>query len=132
MSDPMAEPNDQDYKAQAERKRLEMELGKPGRPEHPVAKSLRELGVIFDDRAAVYGDNYKHFGTVMIGMFPRGLTLRTADDFNRFSLFALSVVKQTRYAQMFERGGHRDSLDDSSVYNQMLAEVDDIIREKKP
>jgi len=95
---------------------------------HPVAESLKKLGALFDERAAVYGDNYKFFGKVMLGMFPHGLELKSEDDFNRFSMFLISVVKMTRYGQMFKKGGHDDSLDDSSVYLQMLAKMDQEIR----
>lgn len=59
-------------------------------------------------------------------MFPRGLSLNTAEDFNRFALFVQLMHKLTRYAQALKTGGHRDSLDDLSVYAQMLAAVDEM------
>ncbi len=100
----------------------------PDKQEHPVAKSLRELGKIYDERSAVYGDNYLHFGKVMVGVFPHGITLVTEADHCRYSVFSTSLVKHTRYGQMFEKGGHDDSLDDASVYLQMLKEIDTLVR----
>ena len=95
-----------------------------------VPQALKDLGKIYEERNAVYGDNYLHFGQVMMGMFPRGLTLETEDDFNRFALFVWAASKLTRYAQSFNRGGHADSCDDASVYMQMLNEVDGLVRDK--
>lgn len=92
-----------------------------------VPERLRSLGNIYDERSKVYGDNYKHFGKVMLGCFPRGITLQSEKDFTRFCIFVQKVSKLTRYAQSFAKG-HPDSLDDTSVYSQMLAEVDDELR----
>lgn len=85
---------------------------------------LRHMASIFDERNALYGDNYKHFGTVMLGIFPDGLELKTADDWNRIGVFVQMMAKATRYGQMFIRGGHVDSLDDSGVYGTMLNQLD--------
>lgn len=89
-----------------------------------VPQRLTDLGDIFAARSKVYGDNYKHFGKVMKGIFPRGIDLRSEEEFNRFCIFVQVVSKITRYGQSFAKG-HQDSLDDTSVYAQMLAEVDD-------
>lgn len=88
-----------------------------------VPERLRDLGAIYESRASMYGDNYKHFGKVMIGAFPRGLHLQTEDDFARFGIYVQIMSKMTRYAQSFHCG-HSDSLDDAAVYSQMLREVD--------
>lgn len=89
-----------------------------------VGERLRFAASIFDQRNQLYGSNYKHFGTVMVGMFPEGLTLKTADDFSRFGVFVQAISKDTRYAQQFHKGGHVDSLDDGVVYRTMLNEID--------
>lgn len=89
-----------------------------------VGDRLRKAAGIFDERSQLYGDNYKHFGKVMMGLFPRGIELRTEDDFARFALYTLGIVKDTRYAQQFAKGGHADSLDDGVVYRTMLNELD--------
>ncbi len=95
-----------------------------------VGERLSSLGKLYDERATLYGDNYKHFGKVMMGMFPHGLTLETEEEFGRFSLLVLPLIKLTRYSQMFKKGGHVDSLDDTAVYVQMLREIDDEIANK--
>jgi len=89
-----------------------------------VPELLRAAAEIYEERNKLYGDNYKRFGKVMEVLFPNGLTLKTTDDFNRFGVFVQIVSKQTRYAEMFSRGGHPDSLDDTSVYAMMLRELD--------
>lgn len=89
-----------------------------------VPQALADLGKLFEERNALYKDNYKNFGKTLVGLFPNGLTLRTAEQFNRFALFLQIVHKQSRYAQSILSGGHPDSLDDTSVYAQMLQEYD--------
>lgn len=98
------------------------------KPSSRVAQMLTECAGTYDQRNALYGDNYKRFGIIMLGLFPKGLTLRSPDDWNRIGLFVQAMSKVTRYAQNFEKGGHDDSLLDSSVYQQMLREVDEEAR----
>lgn len=94
-------------------------------PEHNVARNLRKLAELFNDRYQLYGDNYKRVGAVMRAMFPDGrIVLETDLDFLRFGLFVQMTYKLTRYASTFDDGGHRDSLDDLPVYAQMLADID--------
>lgn len=88
------------------------------------ADTLRQAGEVYDQKNAEYGDSYKQFGHSLAAMFPNGLTLNTADDFNRFAVFTLKTVKQHRYANNFTKGGHEDSLLDESVYAHMLMELD--------
>lgn len=88
-----------------------------------VPKMLAQLGSIYEERGKVYGDNYKQFGVAMMGMFPRGLTLNSVEDFNRFGIFVQMISKMTRYGQAFQKG-HADSLDDTAVYSMMLQELD--------
>lgn len=89
-----------------------------------VPERLADLGALYRERNALYGDNYKQFGHVMARLFPGGVQLKTADDFNRFALFMHVQHKISRYAQQFASGGHPDSLDDAAVYAQMLQEID--------
>lgn len=97
-----------------------------------VPEMLRECAGVFEERAAVYGDNYKHFGKVMMGLFPDGLALHTEDDFSRFGVLVQAMSKATRYAQNFYRGGHDDSCIDISVYMTMLRELDKEVAERQP
>lgn len=88
-----------------------------------VPERLANLGAIYGERSKVYGDNYKHFGKVMKGIFPRGAKFETEEDWARLGVFVQAVAKMTRYGQSFTNG-HPDSLDDASVYCQMLQELD--------
>lgn len=96
----------------------------------PVTDRLLDAAQIYDERNVLYGDNYKRFGFIMAALFPNGITLLTIDDHNRFALFVQIMAKTTRYANQFEAGGHADSLDDLAVYAQMLAELDEELKER--
>lgn len=93
-------------------------------PIKPVDQALSDLGDIFKQRNSLYGDNYKRFGPSLMSMLPAGVKIETANDMNRFALFVMIFSKVTRYANQFASGGHPDSLDDLSVYAQMLRELD--------
>lgn len=97
-----------------------------------VPARLADLGKLYEERNALYKDNYKRFGIILVGLFPDGLTLHSSEEFNRFALFVQIMHKQTRYANNIKTGGHPDSLDDTTVYAQMLAEVDDEYRAQNP
>jgi hypothetical protein len=90
-----------------------------------VPDRLAALADIYEDRNALYGDNYKRFGDIMVGLFPKGLTIDSAPGWNRIALLIHMVTKVTRYAENHNDGGHADSLDDIAVYSQMLREIDD-------
>lgn len=92
-----------------------------------AADLLSEAADIFRQRHKVYGDNYRKVGKVMADLFPRGVELVTEDDHNRFHLFMLQVVKLTRYTENWDRGGHKDSMDDLAVYAAMLNAIDEEI-----
>jgi hypothetical protein len=89
-----------------------------------VADALRKLGDLYAQRNAIYGDSYHKFGELLETLFPDGLTLHGASDFNRFICYTQALGKLTRYAPNFHKGGHADSLDDNSVYSQMLQQLD--------
>lgn len=90
---------------------------------------LHSAGDLYEERNKLYKDNYKRFGNIMTGFFPDGVTLKTCDDFNRFALYVLNVVKMTRYSANWETG-HQDSIRDQMVYAAMLEEVDDEISQR--
>lgn len=94
-----------------------------------VPQALSDLGTLFEERNALYKDNYKHFGKTLVGLFPNGITLKSEEEFNRFAIFLQITHKQSRYAQSILNGGHPDSLDDISVYAQMLQEYDGLIED---
>ncbi len=89
---------------------------------------LSEGAATFKARNAVYGNNYLNVGNAMAGLFPDGITLKTADDHNRFHIFMLGIVKLSRYANSFSKGGHADSSHDNTVYSAMLESIDEEIR----
>ena len=93
---------------------------------------LRDAAGIYEQRNAIYKDNYKRFGAIFMQLMPGGVTLKDEDDFNRFSLFVQVVAKMTRYGQNFDFGGHADSLDDMAVYGMMLQEIDAEVMERNP
>lgn len=97
-----------------------------------VPEALRKAAEIYEQRNALYGDNYKRFGPVMKLLFPDGLTIKYDDDWNRIGILVQMVSKLTRYAQNFKAGGHEDSLDDLAVYTMMLRELDEDFKADPP
>jgi hypothetical protein len=89
-----------------------------------VPEMLRDCAQTYEERNAIYGNNYKLFGHIMQSLFPYSVVLKTPEDHNRFGIFVQIVAKITRYAAQFHNGGHDDSLLDTSVYAQMLREID--------
>lgn len=85
---------------------------------------LREAAKTYEERNAIYGDNYLRVGKVMEAHFPEGVTIKTADDWNRLHIFLLGVVKDTRYITNWYKGGHQDSTRDKTVYGGMMEEID--------
>lgn len=97
----------------------------------PVPEALARLSELYKQRNELYGDNYKNFGKLIMVFFPDGIKLLSESDHCRFALLIHLCTKISRYAEMFTRGGHADSLDDITVYSQMLRELDAIIEENK-
>jgi len=93
-------------------------------PKKNAADFLVEIADIYRERKPLYGDNYKHVGKIMQGLFPAGLSLETEEDWNRLHLVFHLVSKLTRYSQNIKRGGHQDSLDDLAVYAMLSRECD--------
>ena len=96
---------------------------------HPVTKSLQDITELFKERNNAYNtesgiDAYKMHGDVMLSFFPEGITLNTSEDFGRMAIFDMLAGKMLRYANNFSYGGHSDSLNDISVYAQMLNDLD--------
>lgn len=98
-----------------------------------IAADLLQSGAdIFRERNAVYGNNFFKVGPIFAALFPDGLLLKTPEDFNRFHLLMLDVVKTTRYSENWDKGGHDDSLADKAVYSAMLQALDMHYREPAP
>lgn len=90
-----------------------------------AADILAEMADTYRERNKVYGDNYKRVGDVMMALFPNGVTLETAEQFNIWHLFELIVVKITRFAN--SKLQHQDSIHDLAVYAAM---VESLIRKE--
>ena len=105
-----------------------MELGNEvsglvGTKPRTVDQALTDLGELFKERNALYGDNYKRFGPSLFALMGP-VQINSAHDMNRFAIMVQVFAKMSRYVQQFNAGGHHDSLDDLSVYAQMLQELD--------
>ena len=100
----------------------------------PVYEALRSLGSLYEARNELYGGNYKKFGALMVALdnfCPQGIAGGDCPDtWNRIGLLVQIASKLSRYCAQFNEGGHPDSLDDLSVYAQMLQEVDGEIRNR--
>jgi hypothetical protein len=99
------------------------------------ADILQQAAELFKERSAQYGDNYLKIGSVLQALFPDGMRIATADadvrhEWNRAHLFMMILVKVTRYAENWDKGGHQDSLRDLAVYAAMLESVD-AMKDKK-
>jgi hypothetical protein len=129
------------WKAAVEAQRIKLSIGyhegkddpKPA-PARDAADILATASKTYRERNAVYGDNYKHFGKVMKGLFPRGLHVESIDDWNRLGVLVQVASKLSRYAQNFSAGGHVDSAHDAAVYAAILQELteDSLARREDP
>ena len=93
-----------------------------------VDAALHKLADLYLDRQLVYKSNYKFFGGLMVALeafVPGGkFRLETEDDWTRMGMLVHVASKLSRYCSNFNCGGHAGSLDDTSVYTQMLNEVE--------
>lgn len=89
-----------------------------------VEDTLRRSIDLYQERNAVYKDNFRTVGRLMTALFPDGVQLTDGADFNRWHIFELIIVKLTRYVRNWREGGHEDSIDDMIVYFGMLKELD--------
>lgn len=87
---------------------------------------LADAAETFRQRNAMYGDNYLDFGKLCTVLFPKGLTITTEAQHNRYIMFVQCLLKLTRYAAMLGKGGHQDSAHDLAVYSAMLEEITDV------
>lgn len=91
-----------------------------------VAKQLEEKAKLFDKKNLSYGDTFHTHGKLM-EIFQEGtgrFILKNHHDFNRYAIVVQILTKLARYMYNFKKGGHEDSLDDISVYCQILKQLD--------
>ncbi|UAJ16150.1 hypothetical protein SEA_TINYMINY_59 [Microbacterium phage TinyMiny] len=90
---------------------------------------MRESANTYQRRNAVYKDNFLVVGRVMEALFPDGAPrLHDADDFNRWHIFELVIVKLTRYIANWDNPDE-DSLVDMIPYLAILGAQDEDLRE---
>lgn len=82
-------------------------------------KVMEQMLATFRERGKVYKANYLMIGEVLAVMFPEGITLKTAEDHNKWHLFLLTMIKATRLANTGLN--HEDSGLDMAVYASMFA-----------
>lgn len=88
-----------------------------------VPEILRAMASTYEQRNALYGNNYKRIGLTFVTLFPEGLTVRTADEWNRLFVLLQIVGKVSRHTAQWKAGGHQDSLHDAAVYAAMAEEL---------
>lgn len=88
--------------------------GEPAPEVQEVAAILHGMADTLDSRSADYGYNAGLVARLLAEMFPKGITLKTAADFEMWHLFELTVVKQARFVNSDLT--HRDSVHDGSIY----------------
>ena len=59
-----------------------------------------------------------------MALFPKGVNLKTIEDYNRFGIINMLVAKLTRYCQGWPKS-HQDSIHDLGVYAFILESLDD-------
>ena len=93
-------------------------------------KFLDEAAETFRQRNAIYGNNFLHIGIIMMGLFPEGLSINTAEDWNRLHILLLQIVKLSRYCNVWdadepkEIASRIDSMHDNTVYSAILESID--------
>lgn len=93
------------------------------KPNHHAISNMERATKTYKTRNRVYGNNYKRFGVIMMSLFPEGVLLNTAHQWNRFGILIQKVSKLSRYVTD-PMNGHMDSVHDDGVYSFMLEQLD--------
>ncbi len=83
----------------------------------------------YDSRDSTYGETWRRTGEVYAAMFPEGITLGSAEEFQRYQMFSLAFGKLIRYANNLASGGHEDSALDLINYAAMLRHATTQVKE---
>lgn len=90
---------------------------------------MRQAASTYEMRNSVYKDNFLVVGRVMEALFPDGAPrLHDKEDFNRWHIFELLIVKLTRYVANWDNPDE-DSLVDMIPYLAILGAQDEDLRE---
>jgi hypothetical protein len=87
------------------------------------ADALQCVARLLLSRDKEYRGSDTMLARVMSELHPEGLALNTIEDYHRFHIWMLMIVKVTRYAKNWEKG-HEDSLRDLAAYSGMLIAID--------
>ena len=79
---------------------------------------LEEAKKILMDRAEKYGDNAAQIGEILNILYPHGIHPESAEDFSKFTMLVLIVVKLVRSTH---GPSHTDSLRDMANYSLILS-----------
>ena len=82
-----------------------------------VSEILREAAQTFQDRNAIYGNNYRMVAPMVRILFPNGVPQHVIGS-HRWHLFELMLVKMSRFA--ISDLTHQDSIRDLTVYAAMV------------
>lgn len=74
----------------------------------------------YKERQATYGPTYRQYGQIMMGLFPKGVTVSDIETWNRLGVVQACVTKLARYCNNLD---HIDSAHDLSVYAAILEEL---------
>ncbi len=89
--------------------------------EFNAADILQAAADTFRDRNALYKDNAIKVGELMAVLFPDGVRLHTPEEFHKWHLFELMMVKLTRFVNSDMT--HEDSIRDLIVYGAMVEKL---------
>ncbi len=91
---------------------------KPRKENKSTLELMREAIDTFEERNAIYKDNYVMVGKLLEVLHPSGLNIKTAEEWNLYHLYILMIVKLSRFAISGLK--HQDSLRDLAVYAFMV------------
>ena len=90
----------------------------PDRPGYMTDIVLEKMAETFRNKNGQYKDNAVAVGRIMAILHKDGITLSTPEDFEIFHLWALVIVKLTRFANSDLH--HIDSIHDAAIYLAMI------------
>lgn len=99
------------------------EKPKPRTAGQHVITRLEKALATYRERNAVYQDSFKRWGPVFEALFPKGVHVATADEWNRITTLGHIIDKLVRYTTDFSRP-HEDSIHDLGVYAFILQGID--------
>lgn len=87
---------------------------------------FKHLEKLHADKNETYGEAYTKFGYLMHILFPKGITLKSPEDFIKFGIYTQWIEKVMRVGHIVFGGGKEnfesvmDSCDDLAIVAQML------------